>query len=100
MTLSGRLVTAASEAIGIEEVLDARIASAGRRPSASRKMASFTPWSSTTASIMRSAGTMLSARSTRPRTSSGERSAPLAARRSRLFCIASRPRSTAPGVAS
>src|SRR6185312_1643058 len=49
---------------------------------------------------MRSAATIPSTGETRPRTSSGEICAPLAASRSRLFPIAARPRSTAPGAAS
>ena len=71
ITRSGRPVTAASDAIGIDDVFDARIASAGNTWSACRKISSFTPASSTTASIIRSAGTSSSTGETRPSTSSG-----------------------------
>ena len=71
ITRSGRPVAAASVAMGMEEVLDARIASGGGRLSAVLKIASFTETSSTTASIMSSASTMPSTGSTRASTSSG-----------------------------
>ena len=57
--------------IGIEDVFEARIASAGSVASARRKSSSLTAASSTTASIIRSAATRSSAGSTRPSTSSG-----------------------------
>ena len=65
ITCGGRSVAAASVAIGMEEVLDARIASGGRISSAVLKIASFTETSSTTASIMSSASTMPSTGCTR-----------------------------------
>ena len=42
ITRSGLAVTAASEAIGIDEVFEARIASSGKTSSAARKMPSLT----------------------------------------------------------
>ena len=51
MTFSGRLVAAASDVIGIDDVFEARIASGGSVSSARRKIASLTAASSTTASI-------------------------------------------------
>ena len=65
ITCGGRAVAAARVAIGMEEVLDARMALGGRISSASRKIASFTPASSTTASIISSASTIPSTGSTR-----------------------------------
>ena len=99
MTRSGRPVTAASEEIGIDDVFDARIASAANSSSARRKTSSFTAGSSTTASIIRSAATRSSTGSTRPSTSSGS-APPFSASFVKLFRIAPRPWSTAPGAAS
>ena len=99
ITLSGRRVAAASEPIGIEEVFDARTAAGGRIASARRKTSSLTPASSTTASIIRSAGTRSSTGSMRASTSSGS-APPFAASLARLLLIVERPRSTAPGTVS
>ena len=99
ITRSGRPVAAASVAIGIDDVFDARIASAGNTPSARPKMPAFTPRSSTTASTIRSAGTRSSTGSTCASTSSGS-APPFSASLARLFRIVSSPRSTAPGAAS
>ena len=99
ITRSGRPVAAASVEIGIEDVFEARTASAGSVSSARRKTSSLTAASSTTASIIRSAGTRSSTGSTRPSTSSGS-APPFSASLPRLRRIVSRPRSTAPGAAS
>ncbi len=96
ITRSGRPVTAASEVIGIDDVFEASTPSAGKTTSARRNTSSLTPASSTTASIIRSAGTRSSTAVTRPSTSSGS-APPFSARRVRLLRIAARPRSVAPG---
>ena len=99
MTFSGRAVTAASEVIGIDDVFEARIASAGSTSSARRNIVSFTPASSTTASMRRSAATISSTRKTRPSASAGS-VPPFSASLARLFSIASIARSPAPGTSS
>jgi hypothetical protein len=96
ITRSGRPVAAASEAIGIEDVLEASTASSGSVASARRKTSSLTPASSTTASTIKSAGTRSSTGEIRPNTSSGS-GPPFSASLARLSPIASNPRSTAPG---
>src|SRR5918996_190719 len=100
ITRSGRPVTPASEAIGIEDVLDASTAPGGTILPARRKISCFTPASSTTASTSRSAGARSSTASTRISTSSGSCGAPFSASRSRLRRIVARPFSTAPGAGS
>ncbi len=100
ITLSGRPVTAASEAIGIDDVFEARIACSGSASSARRKMSVFASGSSVAASTIRSAATSSSTGVTRASTSAGSRSAPFSASRVRLFSIVARPRSIAPGNGS
>jgi hypothetical protein len=95
ITRSGRPVTAASEVIGIELVLEARIAPSGRMPSARRKSSSFAVASSLIASIIRSAGTSSATGATRPSVSSTSEPSLV-----RLRCIAASPLSTAPGNGS
>src|SRR6266550_5990641 len=99
ITRSGRWVTLAREVIGIEDVFEARIASAGSVRSARPKTSSLTSASSTTASTIRSAGTRSSTGWTRTSTSSAG-GPPFSASLTRLFRIVSSPRSTAPGAAS
>src|SRR5918996_5799040 len=99
-TWSGRAVTAASEAIGIEDVLDARTAPFGSTSSARRKTSSLTAASSTTASTIRSASARSSTDRRRGGPPSGWDSFPFPASRSRLFRMAASPRSAAPGAES
>jgi hypothetical protein len=99
ITCSGRDVAAASSVIGIDDVFEARIASAGSAVSAARNSSFLVSACSTIASIRRSASTSPSTAVTRPSTSSGA-APPFSCSFVRLRRIASRPRSTAPGNAS
>ena len=99
ITLSGRPVAAASEAMGIDDVFEASTASGGSTASARSNSSRLTSTSSTTASIMRSAGTTSSTGVTRARTSSGS-APPFSASFARLRAIPSSARSTAPGCES
>ena len=87
ITRSGREVAAASVVIGIDDVLEARIACAGSTSSAARNSSSFASTSSTIASIIRSAGASAEVSLTRPSTSAAD-APPFASSFSRLFCIA------------
>ena len=95
-TCPGRPVAAASVAIGIELVFDARMAPSGKTSSARRNSSCFTAASSTTASTMRSAGTSSPTAAMRASVSSGS-APPFAASFTRLACMVSRARSSASG---
>ena len=99
ITRSGLPVTAASEAIGIELVFEARIASAGSARSASRNSRRLTWASSTTASISRSASTSPSTGVILASVDAGS-APPFSASRARLRSIVASARSVAPGTES